>query len=533
MSQYFTVFSFLILIANYIQAQDCSDYKEIRISKGVFHSENNQNLKAVNSVHINGVYNRDLELFSVTECLKKLIIIGEFKNEITVLPDEFSNAKNLEFLKIVNLNLLDWENTFKIISSFTRLKELTIESSSLSAIPENFLLPKSLKKIILKDNNLIKVPVNIYHIDSLEYLDLQKNKINFLSPKIENLQQLKYLILYENMLESIPKELGNLVSLEELYLSNNFLTKIPPEIGMLKQLSKLSLSANRLSQLPSEFNNLFSLKKLILSHNNFTFFPNEIINLHELNYINISNNKLKSIPYEIGLLNKIKHLDVSQNEITDLPENIIDLHSFDTRGNNFKFEPSVFIHYKLKVDSLIKIEKNFTSLMLAFHAECQRIDHYNDSISSINLTEQLKKYPDIPDMPLYKNIFKQDFDCEHITHSFLTPKGIDIFIDESKKELFIRESIPEKVLLLNFKCIEKLYITEYNENTFPNDISALTQLRIVSLETRRKLKIKKLIITLSKLQSLEELHIINITLSKRQLKILNKTLSGIKIITYS
>jgi len=179
----------------------------------------------------------------------------------------WANLKNLEYLTIVDREWryygYDHPNKvfdFTYIGDLPSLKEVRVEYTGYSSIPESIGNLKNLKILEVPNNSIKTLPKSIGNLEKLEELDLFNNGLIALPDEIGNLKNLVDLSVSNNEISSVPKSIGNLEKLERLYLMNNNLTSLPDEIGNLKNLEILNVSGNKISSLPESIENLENLK---------------------------------------------------------------------------------------------------------------------------------------------------------------------------------------------------------------------------------------------------------------------------------
>lgn len=198
------------------------------------------------------------------------------------------------------------EKTFIEICKLSHLKELRIEESLLTHIPDEIGL-----------------------LTNLEVLKLRSCRIETISPKIGNLIKLKQLEIRSNYgLNTIPAELANLVQLERLDLSANSLTKLPD--GLFCNMAKLT-------NIGLDFN-----KQL-------TTLPNSICELQLLEDLDVSRGSIKKLPDDIGNLSNLRSLDISYSPIDELPVSFSRLKGVNLSIGRTKLKcPGFMFYYEFK-----------------------------------------------------------------------------------------------------------------------------------------------------------------------------------------
>jgi Leucine-rich repeat (LRR) protein len=238
-------------------------------------------------------------IFNIPSFVAKLKSLYLFFNELTTLPAEIRELRNLEHLVVT-------KNVLTIIS------------------PEIGHLVR-LKGLALPNNKLTTVPPEICQLSNLEGLDLRHNELSILPAEIHLLSSLKELELGRNHLAVFPLPICQIKSLEKLDLSNNRLTTVPPEIGQLNSLKELKLRNNNFSTVLPEICQIRSLEKLDLCNNGLITIPSEINQLINLVELNLKNNRIRTIPPEIGQLDKLICLNLQTTRLTGIPSEILHL----------------------------------------------------------------------------------------------------------------------------------------------------------------------------------------------------------------
>jgi len=207
-------------------------------------------------------------LFALTK-LKKFIlrdcgttIAAPLNNSLT-----WANLKNLEYLTIVDYqwyeDSYDYPNrvfNLTYLGDLPSLKEVHVEYTGYSSLPESIGNLKNLTKLYVANNSIKTLPKSIGNLEKLEELNLFSNELIALPDEIGNLKNLVKFDASRNEISSLPKSIGNLEKLEKLKLNFNNLTSLPDEIGNLKNLVEFDVSDNKISSLPESIENLENLK---------------------------------------------------------------------------------------------------------------------------------------------------------------------------------------------------------------------------------------------------------------------------------
>jgi Leucine-rich repeat (LRR) protein len=157
------------------------------------------------------------------------VIIDNYYDFNLVLPQEFWQLKNLEFVSLHNIRI----ESFKGLESLTEIKYLTLMGARLKTIPNE-----------------------IYQLSNLEYLDFNLNYLDSLPEDLIRLQKLRELDLTNNCFTRIPKSVTQLPHLEYLDFDNaetvndafvdgqrfcyNKLSEYP-DLSKMKALKKISI----------------------------------------------------------------------------------------------------------------------------------------------------------------------------------------------------------------------------------------------------------------------------------------------------
>lgn len=157
----------------------------------------------VNSISIMG-FNGTSSIYYHSASLTSLnLYCGE---NLKLLPTEINRFKGLTLLEIKSCPDLDFDTTFKFLSTLSSLRSLGVYGCKIKVIsPE-----------IGRLKNLTSLSLGNYPIE----------------------------IMGENCFSTLPSEIGHLINLESLYLTElfNSLKSLPIEIAQLKKLQMVSLA---------------------------------------------------------------------------------------------------------------------------------------------------------------------------------------------------------------------------------------------------------------------------------------------------
>lgn len=211
--------------------------------------------------------------------------LSSLKVGVTCLPDIPDKIKNLQNLRVLDLNNCEIEYVPESIGDLVNLEKLNLGCNVISYLPESIGNLVNLKELNVYQNKLEYIPESIGNLVNLEKLNLGEN---------------------EEMTLPLPNGIADLVNLKELCLENMNLNAVPENIKYLINLEKLDLSSNHISELSESVLNLVNLKELGLNFNNMVRLPKSIgnlINLEVLSILSIQDQynmkRLKEVPIEI------------------------------------------------------------------------------------------------------------------------------------------------------------------------------------------------------------------------------------------
>lgn len=113
------------------------------------------------------------------------------------LPRDIQNLKNLEVLKLHDLNL--------------------------KQLPDEIGILTNLRELYLSYNQLTQLPDTIGQLINLEILWIQGNQLSFLPNSLTSLAKLKELAAFDNNLICLPESIQSMTALTDLFLHSNCL----------------------------------------------------------------------------------------------------------------------------------------------------------------------------------------------------------------------------------------------------------------------------------------------------------------------
>ncbi|MGH0160891.1 UNVERIFIED_CONTAM: hypothetical protein FKN15_040333, partial [Acipenser sinensis] len=170
-----------------------------------------------------------------------------------------------------------------------------LSNNQLTAIPDSFSNLSNLVKFNLSNNKLRSLPPGISAMKSLKLLDCTNNQLERVPQELAQMASLEQLYLRHNKLRCLP-ELPACKLLKELHVGNNQIELLGPEhLKHLNAISVLELSENKLKSLPDEIALLQGLERLELTNNDISSLPYALGNLPKLKIVGLEGNPLRSI----------------------------------------------------------------------------------------------------------------------------------------------------------------------------------------------------------------------------------------------
>jgi Leucine-rich repeat (LRR) protein len=170
-----------------------------------------------------------------------------YKNEVTAIPAEIGNLRNLIYLDLCKA--FELRKIPPDIGKLTKLKKIRLCLTEVNAIPKEIGNLTNLEILWICCNELTEIPKEIGQLKKLKELDIHSNYLYQIPAEICNLASLKHLDLSYCGLEKLPVGIGKLKNLASLNLFNNDLKYLPTSIAELDNLSNLNVYDNfRLSE---------------------------------------------------------------------------------------------------------------------------------------------------------------------------------------------------------------------------------------------------------------------------------------------
>lgn len=181
--------------------------------------------------------------------------------------------------------------SIKGIGYLKSITELHVSKNEITEIPSEITNCKNLKRLeLLKSCSLVKLPENIGDLENLEFLRVSITNVEKLPESIGNLKNLKYLYAVDTGITNVPESIGNCENLVALDLHGNKISEIPDSITKLKKLKSLDLGWLDLTSLPENMGDLTELIRLDLFGSDIKQLPQSMKNLKKLEYLNVYDN---------------------------------------------------------------------------------------------------------------------------------------------------------------------------------------------------------------------------------------------------
>lgn len=202
--------------------------------------------------------------------------------ELTEIPEEVYNCKNLQFLDLSfnNITVID-----KRLATLKELEILYLNKNKLKTIPEE-LLELNLEVLHLEDNlEAFILPENIYSNRSLNEIYIEN--LESFNPMFWEMTQLENIRIWNSGLTVVPNKISEFKNLRELCLANNNISKLSSEIFTLTNLEYLSLGNNKLTGISADLANLYNLNYFAIYGNPLNEFEVDLKNMTSLRFLSI------------------------------------------------------------------------------------------------------------------------------------------------------------------------------------------------------------------------------------------------------
>ena len=223
------------------------------------------------------------------QALDTLVLRNWTHNTLPGALKLFPHLRTLDFHSATLTEIPD------LVFSLSQLQILKI-TSPLSQISSKISQLQSLRELSIQESSIVALPLEVFQLLCLEVLDVSNNQLRALPDEIGNLLQLKKLSISKNHIGVLPETLGNCQKLETLHLSWNNLVQIPDSVWKLQKLRYLWSAHNQLSLLP-DLDRPSSLETCNFDGNLLNAISHKlVIQLPHLKQLYFRNNPLKSIP---------------------------------------------------------------------------------------------------------------------------------------------------------------------------------------------------------------------------------------------
>lgn len=225
----------------------------------------------------------------------------EEKPEINI-PEDATGVIPIEYwenctpLMTATYSELDGKNISEItFEDLATIDSLYLVNQDLDDLPKLITKYTNLKNLFIDSNKFREIPKEIFELKNLELLSLSENSLTHISDKIVTLSNLSYLNLsYNTDIQDSLDNVFKITSLSKLYLDGCNLYTISDKINNLKNLSYLSLTENQLTSIKGsadsnfQYGNLFYIendfyKQMILKNTDVTLSKKDLINKEYLN----------------------------------------------------------------------------------------------------------------------------------------------------------------------------------------------------------------------------------------------------------
>ncbi|XP_049932388.1 disease resistance protein RPV1-like [Nymphaea colorata] len=382
-------------------------------------------LTSIKMLELNGCY--QLTTFPLFSDSKSLDSVDSMPLKLPLLDKvkvlSLDNCQNLltspDFTRIPHLEKLDFKacgNMTELHPSIGRLESLTHLNlsgcGSLKELPEEAWQLTSLENLYLRHCcKFATLPSQLGNSGRLKQLFLDGTIITALPESMRHLKQLKHLSLNEcRLLKEIPEGIRSCISLETLSAGNCVsLASFPNVLGDLRSLWNLNLSGTAIEELPSSIHSLPEFRELsITGCKRLKFLPQLPRSVHRLEAKNCVS--LASFTNVLGDLRSLRYLDLSWTATEELSSSI---HS-PTRLTQL----SIIGCKRLKF-----LPQLPHSLRRVYAADCDEMEEIADVSKAIELRELdltgCQKLVDVPGVEQLRRLKKLKLGgCRSLSNSF-------------------------------------------------------------------------------------------------------------------
>ncbi|KAJ6387280.1 hypothetical protein OIU78_017069 [Salix suchowensis] len=283
---------------------------------------------------------------SSCKSLEKLDFEGCIR--LTKIHKSLGNVRTLLQLNLNNcINLVEFPCD---VSGLKRLQNLSLSNClKLKELPQDIGSMNSLKELVVDETAISMLPQSLYRLTKLEKLSLNGCKfMKRLPERLGNLISLKVLSFNHSAVEELPGSVGSLSNLEKLSLMGcQSLTTIPESISNLQSLMEFSINRSAIKELPTAIGSLPYLKTLFAGGCHFlSKLPDSIGGLASISELELDGTSISDLPEQIGGLKMIQKLYLRKcTSLRALPEAIgmiLNLTTINLFGCNITELPESF-----------------------------------------------------------------------------------------------------------------------------------------------------------------------------------------------
>ncbi|KAK3438010.1 hypothetical protein EUGRSUZ_C02654 [Eucalyptus grandis] len=275
----------------------------------------------------------DLQIWSqIMEKVEELKVLN--LRGCTLLHEslKFPAPINLEILILEDCSLLSKIGTS--ISNLVHLSSLNLRNcKEVRRLPDELRCMKSLGELLIDGTDIERIHIQKGSLNNLKKLSAcDCEKLRDIST-ISHLRNLSSLALDGADIDGLPETFEFPQKLERLSLKNcRKLGALPTSIGKLELLELMDLSYTGITEMPESVKDLRKLKTLKMAHTYLRKFPEDIVNLENLEEIDFSccRSLEGEVHCNISGLSSLRILRLSSSDIAGLPESICRLSHLQT-----------------------------------------------------------------------------------------------------------------------------------------------------------------------------------------------------------